>query len=112
MGLDVHRAARIMAAAHGGQILISEATRSIVEQSLTSGIEIRDLGEHRLRDLSTPEWLSQAVADDLQADFPPLRTVSSFPPTCPRRHRHWWEGRRSSRPSGRYLDSRTSASSP
>jgi predicted ATPase len=83
VGLDVHRAARIMAAAHGGQILISEATRALVEQSLDSRIQLRDLGEHRLRDLSTPEWLSQAVADDLQADFPPLRTVSSFRTNLP-----------------------------
>ena len=77
VGLDVHRAARIMAAAHGGQILISGATRALVERSLGSDIELRDLGEHRLRDLSAPERLSQAFADDLATDFPPLRTLNA-----------------------------------
>jgi predicted ATPase/class 3 adenylate cyclase len=83
VGMDVHRAARIMAAAHGGQILISEATRALVDRSLASGIEIRDLGEHRLRDISAPEWLSQATANGLQADFPPLRTLSAFTTNLP-----------------------------
>jgi predicted ATPase/class 3 adenylate cyclase len=76
VGLDVHRAARIMSAAHGGQILISSATRTLVERSLSNGVELRDLGEHRLRDLSAPERLSQAMIDDLQTDFPPLRTLA------------------------------------
>ncbi len=59
VGLDVHRAARIMAAAHGGQILISEGTHALVERSLSDGIELRDLGQHRLRDLSARERLFQ-----------------------------------------------------
>jgi predicted ATPase/class 3 adenylate cyclase len=83
VGLEVHRAARIMAAAHGGQILISEATRTLVDRGLASGIQIRDLGEHRLRDISAPEWLSQATADGLPADFPPLRTLSAFSTNLP-----------------------------
>ena len=69
VGLDVHRAARISAAAHGGQILLSHATRQLVGGS---GIAVRDLGEHRLKDLEEPEWLFQ-VGD---GDFPPVRSLS------------------------------------
>jgi predicted ATPase/class 3 adenylate cyclase len=83
VGLDVHRAARVMAAAHGGQILLSATTRSLVERSLGGGIELRDLGKHRLRDISAPEWLSQVVAEDLPSDFPPPRTLSASPNNLP-----------------------------
>jgi predicted ATPase/class 3 adenylate cyclase len=69
VGLDVHRAARISAAAHGGQILLSRATLELVEGA---GIAVRDLGEHRLKDLEEPEWLFQ-VGD---GDFPPVRSLS------------------------------------
>jgi predicted ATPase len=65
VGLDVHRAARIAAAGHGGQIVVSESTRDLVADSL------RELGEHRLKDLSAPQRLYQ-VGD---GDFPPLRTL-------------------------------------
>ena len=51
VGLDVHRAARIAAAGHGGQVLLSEATRVLVERELPPGVSLRDLGEHRLKDL-------------------------------------------------------------
>ena len=77
VGLDLHRAARIMAAAHGGQILVSEATRALVEQSLGNGIELRDLGQHRLRDLSRRERLFQVVAEGLRPDFPRLTTLDA-----------------------------------
>ena len=83
VGLDLHRAARIMAAAHGGQILISEATRALVERSLSDGIELRDLGEHRLRDLVGRERLFQVVADGLPPTFPPLRTLDAMPNNLP-----------------------------
>ncbi|HEY6608124.1 MAG TPA: adenylate/guanylate cyclase domain-containing protein [Candidatus Limnocylindria bacterium] len=83
VGLDVHRAARIMAAAHGGQVLMSSVTRSLVERSLGDGIRLRDLGEHRLRDLSGSESLSQASADDLESEFPPLRTLGMAPNNLP-----------------------------
>lgn len=78
VGLDVHRAARIMAAGHGGQIMISEATRTVVEMSLDDGIELRNMGEHRLRDLSAPERLFQVMASGLPTDFPPLRTLNAI----------------------------------
>jgi predicted ATPase len=66
VGTDVHRAARIAAAGHGGQVLISAATAALLE-----GVPLRDLGEHRLKDLSAPERLFQ-LGDH---DFPPVRTL-------------------------------------
>ena len=82
VGLDVHRAARVMAAAHGGQIVISDATRALVERNL-AGIQFSSLGEHRLRDLSAPERLFQVVADGLTTEFPPLRTLNAIPNNLP-----------------------------
>jgi hypothetical protein len=69
VGLDVHRAARICAAAHGGQVLLSQLTRDLAEATT------RDLGEHRLKDLTQPQRLHQLVAERLEKDFPPLRTL-------------------------------------
>ncbi len=83
VGMDVHRAARIMAAAHGGQVLVSDATRESVESQLPTGIELRDLGEHRLRDLSGTERLFQIVADDLPDEFPVLRSLNAVPNNLP-----------------------------
>ena len=83
VGLDLHRAARIMAAAHGGQILISDATRAVVERSLNDGVRLRNLGEHRLRDLSAAERLFQVVAEDLPTEFPPPRTLEAIPNNLP-----------------------------
>jgi predicted ATPase len=68
LGPDVNRAARIMAAAHGGQVLVSQATRELLDSSF----ELRDLGEHHLKDLSAPIRLFQLGA----AKFPPLRSLS------------------------------------
>jgi len=75
IGLDVHRAARICAAGHGGQTLLSQTTRALVESNLSAGVRLRDLGAHRLKDLQHPERLSQLVIPDLPADFPPLKTL-------------------------------------
>jgi predicted ATPase len=75
VGLDVHRAARIAAAAHGGQVLISDAVRGLVAQDLPAGVALRDLGEHRLKDLAEPEHLFQLVIEELPGDFPPLATL-------------------------------------
>ena len=74
VGLAVHRAARVMAAGHGGQILLTSATRELVEDDLGAGMTLRDLAEHRLKDLDRPEHLFQVVADGLVSEFPPLRT--------------------------------------
>lgn len=73
VGIDVHRGARICAAGHGGQVLISKATRDHVGDL----VELRDLGEHRLKDLPTPEWLFQVLGPDLESTFPPLRSLSN-----------------------------------
>lgn len=77
-GPTVNRAARIMAVAHGGQILLSGATRQLL-----TDVQVRDLGEQRLRDLSQPERVFQLVDDDLPADFPPLRSLDYLPTNLP-----------------------------
>ena len=83
VGIDVHRAARIMAAAHGGQILVSEATRALVSRSMPAGASLRDLGEHRLKDLPEEERLYQVAADGLDDEFPPPSTLDSAPNNLP-----------------------------
>src|SRR5262245_1471679 len=77
VGLDVHRAARICAAGHGGQTLLSQATQALVEYDLPAGVRLRDLGAHRLKDLQRPERLYQIVIPDFPADFPPLKSLDS-----------------------------------
>ena len=74
VGMDVHRAARIGDAAHGGQVLLSQTTRELVMHDLPKGVTIRDLGEHRLKDLKFPTPIYQLVIEGLAPDFPPLRT--------------------------------------
>src|SRR3954447_2783362 len=76
VGLDVHRAARICAAGHGGQVLISSSTRELVAGELPGDVALRDLGEHVLKDLDRPEHLFQLVVGDLPAEFPPLTSLS------------------------------------
>jgi predicted ATPase/class 3 adenylate cyclase len=80
VGIDVHCAARICSAAHGGQVVVSETTERILAGQATEGVSLRDLGEHLLKDLSRPMRLHQIVADGLTADFPPLRALD-YPPT-------------------------------
>ena len=72
LGLDVHRAARICAAANGGQVLVSESTRESLSDPNLAGLDFRDLGEHHLKDLS-PQHIFQLVVADLPSEFPPLR---------------------------------------
>ena len=71
VGLDINRTARIAAVAHGGQVLLSDTTRALVADGLPDGISLRDLGQHRLKDLRAPERLTQLVVDGLPSDFPP-----------------------------------------
>lgn len=71
VGMDVHRAARIATAAHGGQIVLSASTRSLLDPR--DALLVRELGEHRLRDLSAAEQLFQLG----EGEFPPLRSLSS-----------------------------------
>jgi predicted ATPase/class 3 adenylate cyclase len=77
VGLDVHRAARICSAGHGGQVLISSSTRELVADELAPDVALKDLGQHRLKDLGRPEHLFQVVAGGLPSDFPPLRARPS-----------------------------------
>jgi DNA-binding NarL/FixJ family response regulator/class 3 adenylate cyclase len=76
-GLDVHRVARICEAGHGGQVLISQTTRNLLEAGQVPEAEFQDLGEHELRGLPRPERIFQLIAPDLPAEFPPLRTENS-----------------------------------
>jgi DNA-binding NarL/FixJ family response regulator/class 3 adenylate cyclase len=73
-GLDVHRVARICSAGHGGQVLVSQTTRNLLEAGQVPEAEFQDLGEHELRGLPRPERIFQLLAPDLPAEFPPLRT--------------------------------------
>jgi class 3 adenylate cyclase len=83
VGLDVPRAARICAAAHGGQVLLSQTTRELVEDDLPESVALRDLGEHRLKDLSSPQRLTQLVIAGLPDTFPSLRTLENRPTNSP-----------------------------
>lgn len=74
-GSVVNRSARLMSAGHGGQILVSGAVRALVAGALPEGIDLLDLGEHRLKDLREPEHIYQVVHPDLAAEFAPLRTL-------------------------------------
>jgi class 3 adenylate cyclase/tetratricopeptide (TPR) repeat protein len=75
VGLGVHRAARISSAGHGGQVLLSNATRELVEDELPRGVRLRDLGEHQLKDLDRPDRVFQLVIDGLRDEFPPLKAT-------------------------------------
>ena len=77
VGYEVHRAARIAAVGHGGQILLSSAAAAIVEDSLPANASLRDLGAHRLKDLGRPETIFQLVAEGLTSQFPPLRSLDN-----------------------------------
>jgi predicted ATPase/class 3 adenylate cyclase len=83
VGIDVHRAARIAAVAHGGQVLASAATRMLAGADLPQGVQLRDLGDHRLKDLALPERIYQLVIDGLPAEFPALRTLDRTPNNLP-----------------------------
>jgi predicted ATPase/class 3 adenylate cyclase len=84
VGLDVHRAARIAAAAHGAQVLLSEATRALVASQLPPGVALRDLGGHRLKDLPEAERIWQLEIEGLPAEFPPIRSLDARPNNLPR----------------------------
>ena len=77
-GSPVNRAARLLSTGHGGQVLLSLATQEAVQDKLPAGIDLRDLGIHRLKDLILPEHIFQLVAPDLPADFPPLITLDAL----------------------------------
>jgi predicted ATPase/class 3 adenylate cyclase len=82
-GPPLNRIARLLSAGHGGQILLSLATQELARDHLPEGVGLRDMGEHRLKDLARPEHVFQLVAPDLPADFVPLKTLDTHPNNLP-----------------------------
>jgi class 3 adenylate cyclase len=74
-GVAVHRAARICTVGHGGQVLLSRSTAGIIDDEEIPSVGLRDLGEHRLKDIDRPERIFQLLVEGLPAEFPPLRTI-------------------------------------
>lgn len=79
VGIDVHRAARICSAAHGDQVVISSTAKALLDNKTLNGIVLEDLGNHRLKDLDSPDHLWQVTSTGLTSGFPPLR--SARPPS-------------------------------
>src|SRR5688572_13755648 len=77
-GPPVNRVARLLSAAHGGQVLLSLPTHEMVRDQLPAGMKLAELGEHRLKDLFRPESVFQLLAPELPSEFPPLRTLESY----------------------------------
>jgi predicted ATPase/class 3 adenylate cyclase len=82
-GTAVNKAARLMSAASGGQVLVSLTTEELLREAMPDDVAAVDLGEHRLRDLSRPERVYQLVAPGLGEEFPPLRSLDAFPSNLP-----------------------------
>ena len=82
-GSPVNRVARIMSAAHGGQVLLSQAVADGVRDMLPAAVSLRDLGRVRLKDLSTPERVYQVVHPQLRQEFPALRSLEATPNNLP-----------------------------
>src|SRR5215208_5648930 len=82
-GPAVNRVARLLSAGHGGQVLLSLPAAELVRDTLPSGAALRDLGEHRLKDLTRPERVFQLVVPDLPTEFPPLATLDTHPNNLP-----------------------------
>jgi class 3 adenylate cyclase len=80
IGLDVHRAARIMSAAHGGQVILSQTTHDLIASELPEAISLLDLGDYRLKDIAELNRLFQLIIQGLPATFPPLSAASSRRP--------------------------------
>ncbi|HEX9038223.1 MAG TPA: adenylate/guanylate cyclase domain-containing protein [Ktedonobacterales bacterium] len=85
VGMDVHRAARIAAAGHGGQVLLSDATEGLARDRPPEGVTLRDLGPHQLKDMQRPERIYQLVIAGLPSDFPPLKSLDTRPHELPPR---------------------------
>ncbi len=83
VGPALNRVARLMAVAHGGQVLLSHATTELVADNLPPEVTLRDMGEHRLKDLLRTEHIYQLIGPGLTANFPPLKTIDSFPHNLP-----------------------------
>ena len=82
-GQPLNRVARLLAAGHGGQTLLSQPTYDLVRDTLPKDVTLHDMGEHRLKDLTRPEHIYQLLIDGLTGDFPPLRTLDNRPNNLP-----------------------------
>jgi predicted ATPase/class 3 adenylate cyclase len=82
-GQSLNRAARLMAAGHGGQVLLSSVTADLAREHLPADVSLLDLGEHRLKDLVRPEHIFQLLVPDLTSEFPPLATLDALPNNLP-----------------------------
>jgi class 3 adenylate cyclase len=82
-GPPLNRVARLLSAAHGGQVVLSLATQELVRDQLPQDANLRDLGEHRLKDLIRPERVFQLLVSGLPEDFPALRTLDAHPNNLP-----------------------------
>ena len=82
-GAVINRCSRLRAAAHGGQILVSQATCDLAGDTRPLGVRLIDLGEHRLRDVTQPERIFQVAGADLPSQFPPLRSLDTHPHNLP-----------------------------
>ena len=83
VGPHLNRIARLLAVGYGGQTLLTGATYPLVCDNLPDGVSLRDLGEHRLKDLQRPEHIFQLASDDLPSDFPPIKTLDTHPNNLP-----------------------------
>jgi class 3 adenylate cyclase len=93
LGLSVHRAARVAAVGHGGQVLLSSTTRELVDDDLPPGVSLRDLGSFDLTDIDRPERLTQLVIEGLPSEFPPLKATALVERTdrlAEPDERHYW----------------------
>src|SRR5215218_7750962 len=84
LAAPLNRLSRLLAAGHGGQILLTQAVQQLARGALPPGVELRDLGDHRLRDLLEPEHVYQLLHPDLPVDFPPLASLDTRPNNLPR----------------------------
>ncbi|MGD2163791.1 MAG: adenylate/guanylate cyclase domain-containing protein, partial [Anaerolineales bacterium] len=83
IGVDVHRAARVGNLGHGGQVLLSETTTTLVRSELPEGVSLKALGEHKLKDFDQPESISQLVIPGLPSEFPALKSLEACPNNLP-----------------------------
>jgi predicted ATPase/class 3 adenylate cyclase len=82
-GPSVNRAARLLSAGHGGQVLLSIVTQELVRDTLPPGVQLLDMGEHRLKDLTRPEHIFQLLLPDRPSQFPPIKTLDTRPNNLP-----------------------------
>lgn len=83
VGPLLNRVARLMDAAHGGQVLMTQITSELAREHLPGGASLQDLGEHHLKDIERPERVYQLVIEGLPHDFPPLKTLDTHPNNLP-----------------------------